>query len=67
METYESDDEWKFKIDLDGIKEHVGSFPYSVREPAAFTELWTEVEDILRNRKSVDGVWPVTLILATRR
>lgn len=64
--TFEHDDEWRFDMDLDGFKEHFHTFPHAFRDPEAFTSLWQEVEELVRQGSRLDGAWPVTLILATR-
>ena len=64
--TFENEDGWSFVTDLYGIKEHFGSFPFAIDDPAAFTELWKEMEDLLPGERKVDGCWPAKVILATR-
>lgn len=64
--TFENDEGWSFRADLDGFKKHFNSFPHSSIDPDAFTGLWQEVEDLLRQGRKLDGCFPATLILATK-
>ncbi|OKL55328.1 hypothetical protein UA08_09369 [Talaromyces atroroseus] len=58
---------WAFKTDLAGVKEHFGSFPFISRFPGAFTDLYKELDELLADGKTVEGYFPVTIILATRK
>ena len=66
IEVFENEDGWSFETDLDGVKEHIGSFPFLMEDPAAFTELFRELEDLLGDGRLVQGYWPAEIILATR-
>lgn len=65
-EKDENMDGWKFQTDLAGVKEHFGSFPFISRFPDAFTDLYTELDELLGDGGTVDGFFPVAIILATR-
>jgi len=67
VEIFEDEEGWSFETDLDGVKEHIGSFPFVTEDPAAFTELFRELEDLLGDGRLVQGYWPAKVILATRR
>ena len=67
IETFEQEEGWRFETDLSGVKEHFESFPFSAEDPAAFTELWREMEQLLSDGRPVKGYWPAKVILATRR
>jgi SAM-dependent methyltransferase len=67
LEAYENDEDWNFETDLDGFKEHFGSFPHSKVEPEAFVGLLQELKDLLKAGHRLDGVFPAKLILATKR
>ena len=62
----EREDGWSFVTDLDGVREHILSFPFAREDPEAFAELWREMEDVINDRP-VKGHWPAKIILATRR
>ena len=66
IEVTESEEGWSFVTDLEGVREHVLSFPFAREDPVAFTELWQEMEHVVRDRP-VKGYWPAKIILATRR
>lgn len=67
VETWEYEEGWSFETDLDGVKEHFTSFPFSAESPDAFIELWREMERLLGDGRPVRGYWPAKVILATRR
>lgn len=67
VEIFDDEDGWSFETDLDGVKEHIGSFPFVESDPAAFTELFGELDDLLGDGRLVQGYWPAKVILATRR
>lgn len=67
VETWEHEEGWGFETNLDGIKEHFASFPFSAEDPAAFTELWWEMERLVGDGRPVRGYWPAKVILATLR
>lgn len=66
VEVFEEDEAWNFEMDLDGVKEHFGSFPFISQFPEAFTELYRELEE-MKEKGPFKGWYPVTIILATRR
>ena len=67
VEVFENEEGWSFDWTLEDFKEHFGSFPHSKEDPAAFVELWNELDELLKNKSRLDGVFPAKLILATRR
>lgn len=56
-----------FETNLDGVKERFASIPFSAEDPAAFTELWRELERLVGDERPIMGYWPAKVILATRR
>ena len=64
---FEDDEGWGFETDLNGVKEHMCSFPFIADNLDAYKELFAELETLLKNGRSVRGCWPAKLILATRR
>ena len=66
IDVAEIEEGWSFVMDLDGVREHLLSFPFAREEPAIFAELWREMEDVIGDG-SVKGHWPAKVILATRR
>ncbi|EED18960.1 conserved hypothetical protein [Talaromyces stipitatus ATCC 10500] len=66
-EMDEDMDGWTFETDLAGVKEHFGSFPFISRFPDAFTDLYKELDELLADGRTVEGYFPVTIILATRK
>lgn len=67
VEVFEGEEGWMFETDLEGVKEHIKTFPFLAQDPAAFTELFRELENMLPGGKLVQGWWPAKIILATRR
>ncbi|PYI14340.1 S-adenosyl-L-methionine-dependent methyltransferase [Aspergillus violaceofuscus CBS 115571] len=65
VETFTQEDGWGFVTELEGVKEHVLSFPFA-REDPHFGELWQQMEDLIGDDE-VKGTWPAKIILATRR
>ncbi|KAL2871747.1 methyltransferase tpcM [Aspergillus lucknowensis] len=63
----ETMDGWTFQTDLAGVKEHFDSFPFISRFPDAFTDLYKELDALLGDGRTVEGYFPVTIILATRK
>lgn len=59
-------DGWTFETNLAGVKEHFASFPFISRFPDAFTDLYKELDGLLADGRTVEGYFPVTIILATR-
>ncbi|KAL1983763.1 hypothetical protein VTN96DRAFT_9935 [Rasamsonia emersonii] len=66
VEVFEREEGWSFVTDLEGVREHVASFPFVREDTAAFAELWREMEDVIKDQP-VKGHWPAKIILATRR
>ena len=66
VEVFEKEEGWSFVTDLDGVREHVESFPFVKEDPEVFAELWQEMERVVGNQ-AVKGHWPAKVILATRR
>ncbi|RMZ66357.1 methyltransferase type 11 [Pyrenophora seminiperda CCB06] len=66
VEVFEMEDGWSFVTDLDGVREHIASFPFGRDKSALFAELWREMEDVVKDQP-VKGHWPAKIILATRR
>ncbi|KAK3680674.1 S-adenosyl-L-methionine-dependent methyltransferase [Podospora appendiculata] len=67
VEVWEEEmDGWSFETDLEGVKEHFGSFPFVSKFPEALRGLFEELEG-LRGQGPFGGYFPVTIILATRR
>jgi hypothetical protein len=66
-ETDEDMDGWTFETDLAGVKEHFGSFPFISRFPDAFTDLYKKLDELLADGRTVEGYFPVTIILATKK
>jgi hypothetical protein len=64
--VFEEEDGWGFEMDLEGVKEHMQSFPFVADNPKAFTELDAKLEALLSNGRKVRGVFPAQIILATR-
>jgi SAM-dependent methyltransferase len=64
--VFQDEDGWGFEMDLEGIKEHMRSFPFVADYAEAFTQFITELEDLLGDRMRVRGVFPAQIILATR-
>ena len=65
VETFVQEEGWSFVTGLEGVKEHVLSFPFA-REDPYFGALWQDMEDII-GEDEVRGTWPAKIILATRR
>jgi SAM-dependent methyltransferase len=64
IEVYEKEKGWDFVTNLDGIREHIESFPFG-RDFEVFADLWREMEEAVTDRP-VKGHWPAKIILATR-
>ena len=65
IEVFEREDGWNFVTDLNGVREHIATFPFA-RDFGVFADLWQEVESIVGDQP-VKGSWPAKIILATRR
>lgn len=67
IESHEDDDGWSFTTDLEGVKEHIASFPFLATDVEAFTDLFKELEMYFNDHERARGYFPVKIILATRR
>ncbi|KAI2613406.1 S-adenosyl-L-methionine-dependent methyltransferase [Hypoxylon sp. NC1633] len=67
VEIFENEEGWSFDADLEGVKEHILAFPFVSENPAAFKDMFQELEDMLADGRVVQGYWPAKIILATRR
>lgn len=67
VEIWEEEAGWSVKTDLDGVRSHFASFPFSTLDPAGYEELWAELGGLLKDRRVVEAYFPATVILATRR
>ncbi|ETS76957.1 hypothetical protein PFICI_10831 [Pestalotiopsis fici W106-1] len=65
-EIFESEDGWSFETDLEGVKDHFATFPFSKEDPEVFAELWAELEKYVADGRPIRGCWPAKIILATR-
>lgn len=63
----EREGEWRFKVGIKGLREQFEACPFAPLEPAAFEEDWKELEDLMKDGREVEGVWPAAVLLATRR
>lgn len=63
--TRESNAEWNCTSSLTGLKDHLDTFPFR-QDNEEFAELWRQLEESIGSGQ-VEGVWPASLILATRR
>ena len=66
-ELFEDEEGWSFETDLNGVKEHMCSFPFVADNLEACKELFAELETLLGDGRLVRGYWPAKVILATRR
>ena len=67
VELFEEEEGWSFETDLDGVKEHILSFPFIANEASEFAELFRDLDELLRDGRVVRGYWPAKIVLATRR
>ncbi|KAM5453565.1 hypothetical protein MaudCBS49596_002768 [Microsporum audouinii] len=65
VEVFAQEDGWDFVTDLEGMREHLLSFPF-VKEDPGFGKLWQEMEGVIGDGR-VKGTWPAKIILATRQ
>jgi hypothetical protein len=56
---------WRSEKGIDELRDVIESFHYDL-EDEGFKELWPELGRVVGERK-LGGVWPATLILATRK
>nr|UYO77180.1 methyltransferase protein [Trichoderma calamagrostidis] len=64
---FEEEEGWSFEKDLEGVKEHICSFPFVAENLDVFADLFTELDDLLGDGRVVRGYFPAHIILATRR
>ncbi|KAK8084487.1 hypothetical protein PG997_005758 [Apiospora hydei] len=57
VETFEEEEGWGFEMDLSGVKEHFGSFPFVSKFPGAFKELYEELDALLADGRRVGGTF----------
>lgn len=63
----ERDGTWNFQASISEIADFYGSVPFpSLTEDKEMAKLWQDMQAVVGEGK-VDGVWPVTLILATKK
>jgi hypothetical protein len=67
VDVFEEEDGWDFEANLEGVQEHIRSFPFASADTAAFEDLFLELENLLGDGRTVKGYWPAKIILATRR
>lgn len=67
IEIFEHEGGWYFETDLEGVRDHIASFPYLMEDPVGSAQLFQDLEDLMRSKKIVRGHWPANMILATRR
>ncbi|KAK4118006.1 S-adenosyl-L-methionine-dependent methyltransferase [Parathielavia appendiculata] len=67
VEVWEAEEGWSIKTDLDGIKSHFASFPFSKLDPHSYEPLWEELRGLLSDGRVVEAYFPAAIILATRR
>ncbi|KAL9094348.1 MAG: hypothetical protein Q9165_003489 [Trypethelium subeluteriae] len=65
--VFEDEDGWSFETDLNGVREHMCSFPFISGNFGAFKELFGELEVLLGDGRPIRGYWPAKIILAIRR
>ena len=66
-ESFENEEGWSFETDLNGVMEHMCSFPFIADNLEACKELFAELKTLLDDRSLVRGYWPAIIVLATRR
>nr|UIK22905.1 methyltransferase protein [Trichoderma rhododendri] len=64
---YEEEEGWGFEKDLEGVKEHICSFPFVAENLDKFAHLFVELDNLLGDGRVVRGYFPAQVILATRR
>jgi len=69
VEVWEEEEGWSVQTDLDGIRSHFASFPFSTLDSSAYEGLWEELRglDVFKGGRVVEAYFPATVILATRR
>ena len=67
VEIFEDEEGWSFETDMNGVKEHMNSFPFVSEHLTALAELFRELEDLLGDGRKVQGYFPAKIVLATRR
>ncbi|KAL9111226.1 MAG: hypothetical protein Q9227_004304 [Pyrenula ochraceoflavens] len=67
VEAFEDEEGWSFETDLDGVKEHMNTFPFIADHTADLAELFQELQELIEDSRTVRGYFPAKVILATRR
>jgi 2-polyprenyl-3-methyl-5-hydroxy-6-metoxy-1,4-benzoquinol methylase len=67
IEVFEDEEGWSFEYDVEGVKEHMCSFPFVADNMEVFADLFSELDNLLGDGRLVRGCWPAQVILATRR
>ncbi|KAH8680670.1 S-adenosyl-L-methionine-dependent methyltransferase [Xylariales sp. PMI_506] len=62
----EEDSAWTFDMDLQGVRDHFNSFPFGKLDSEPLSQLWHDLEVAGKNGR-YQGVWPASIILATRK
>ena len=63
-ENSEDEDERSIETDLNGVKEHMRSFPSVSDILEAFEELFADLDTLLGDGKLMRGHWPTKIIVA---
>jgi len=58
---------WECGLSMERLKDNLGSFAFMKADPSALEQLWRNLEELIPPGTQAKGVWPCTLILATRR
>jgi ubiquinone/menaquinone biosynthesis C-methylase UbiE len=64
--SYEDDVDWSFDMDIQGVKEYWNSIPVHEFDDDYIAKGWKDLEKAAPNGR-YKGVWPVTIVLATKR
>jgi ubiquinone/menaquinone biosynthesis C-methylase UbiE len=59
------DTDWKFDMDLQGVKDQWSSIPFRNYDEEYMTKCWRDLEAAAPNGR-YKGAWPVSIVLATR-
>ena len=62
------DDDWSFETDFQGLKDMFAGQPFGKEaDEAYFGDLWDEMRDVVENANKIHGMWPVDLMMASRK